>query len=235
LHGGGPAEVQQRRDCLAKMLKEEKLNPWERGVIIHALGDAYAHVDSSDGAAWSWPFGHGFYGHRPDSIGDDKPKYQQYVFKLYTALGGDGAPEDNHQIQALLTYINGPEGPQPLAPFRDHWWSPFWTWGKSQESALEEEAKGLQTFMKKEGIDYPFEYVPGKFNLAPDHGGTTTNPALPTVTHSDMDNLMSRIERYCTCAATNGNSGAGPTEDLPTSDQVRDEVFKNGFPIPAYP
>lgn len=108
LHGG---DAIKRRDCLKKLLKEEKLKPWQKGLIIHAFGDAYAHSYVEDGKvkAYGGITGHGIFptaagwvtnplglgnvfGGHPDSIGLHNNTYRKYVNDLYDVLktgGGD--------------------------------------------------------------------------------------------------------------------------------------------------
>jgi hypothetical protein len=107
LHGGGPAAVAARRACLRKLLQGGcaslvgKLYPWEKGIIIHAIGDATAHTYEEDGQryAYSAPWGHAFAGHWPDVISSDPWGYGQYIQGLYK------------DIQALPTYTNAAGAP----------------------------------------------------------------------------------------------------------------------------
>jgi hypothetical protein len=72
----------------------------QRGLLIHAYGDSYAHVDAF-GNAYGWPLGHAPDGHFPDFIINDVPKYADYIRNLYEALGGTD-PEGNDGLKTLL-------------------------------------------------------------------------------------------------------------------------------------
>src|SRR5262249_23236953 len=82
------------------------LQTWERGILIHALGDAYAHSHEvqnylaingipvsvgSEDVAFSFPLGHfqadNDLGHEYDLIGYRPQLYQQYIQQLWSVLG----------------------------------------------------------------------------------------------------------------------------------------------------
>jgi RHS repeat-associated protein len=44
LHGGGPNGIAGRRSCIMNLLQGSKLDVWEKGFLIHALGDTFAHT-----------------------------------------------------------------------------------------------------------------------------------------------------------------------------------------------
>lgn len=116
LHGGKPEAVQQRRERLAKRLlamtaqarknkAEGKVDPdlpWQMGLVIHALGDSYAHVKKVKGgekAFGSW-VGHLFSGHTPDRIANPEnvQRYAAFVRALFASLvvaeGREGVRDD---------------------------------------------------------------------------------------------------------------------------------------------
>jgi len=102
LTGGSPC---RRRCVLRTILRTQQLSTPQRGLIIHALGDAYAHTwfDWFGGEhGFGAPFGHALAGHAPDHIGTDPGKYQNYVGSLYSAPGG--AP-NNPDLQAFLASV----------------------------------------------------------------------------------------------------------------------------------
>jgi RHS repeat-associated protein len=103
MHGGDPTAVAQRRLALRQMIMDPNLTPWQRGTLIHALADAYAHVDSRTGNAYGWPIGHARDGHSPDYIGNAKRHYEAYVIALYFALGGRGDALQNPDIWQIIT------------------------------------------------------------------------------------------------------------------------------------
>jgi hypothetical protein len=92
LRGGDAAPV---RASLENLLSQKMGKPWAWGLLVHALGDSYAHsylVESNDSTEqqhdelYSWPFGHAFAGHEPDVIANHKQKYKTYLEALYRAL-----------------------------------------------------------------------------------------------------------------------------------------------------
>lgn len=134
LHGGGPEEVQKRRDRLEAIAKEyvernDRKEDWKTGFIIHALGDSYAHTYRYEGegtyAYGQWT-GHlcrrGLY--HPDSIKENLDNYLGYIDALYrvynTGMGDEEAfrrfrsfvkdaaakPIDDEQINKLIDDYN---------------------------------------------------------------------------------------------------------------------------------
>jgi hypothetical protein len=74
--------------------------PWARGFLVHALGDAYAHTRDCKAHAvpcckplYGWPLGHGFRGHAPDLISYNPKRYMQYVRALYSAVAQSHTPK----------------------------------------------------------------------------------------------------------------------------------------------
>ena len=124
LSGGDPVMLRQYLECL---LKSGKFSVEEQGMLIHALGDAYAHT-SIDTAKFSGSghgrvpnpnygqlrsygpgIGHLFDGHAPDYIGNNPSKYGEYVDQLYEVMqslnpGGNYDPSmiNNLKLQAYL-------------------------------------------------------------------------------------------------------------------------------------
>lgn len=106
LHGGSKSDIALRRESLVSLLKGKSLSRnWERGFVIHALGDAYAHTYDNDSKAYGHPRGHAWdniRGNSPDVIARSFARYEEYVKELYLALGGNGKPEDNPKIAKIL-------------------------------------------------------------------------------------------------------------------------------------
>ncbi len=96
LHGGDADAVAIRRSRLATQLKaldftnEEEL--WKAGLLVHALGDSFAHTYVKNGEvhAFNELYGHAFAtlsGKDPDVINDDNmSRYRDYLFALYASL-----------------------------------------------------------------------------------------------------------------------------------------------------
>jgi len=196
LHGG---DVDKRRGCLSGLLKNWKahgLTPWQRGMIVHAFGDAFAHTYTESGTvkAFRVPWGHGhrnvadyvgasdrlatqiFGGRSPDKIGQNLDTYQQYVNALFEAFGGnlkdDAQVRMRDQIKdnAVKTYKDPP---------------------KDENQSMEDYAR-----------DWPFglpgEYRPHK-RVSPHtrQGKLPVKGPLPTLT--DVAKLLDLIKKECGC------------------------------------
>ena len=80
----------------------------EAGLLIHALGDSYAHTSgqfkATDEVAYGPLVGHLFAGHHPDEIAqqDVFPKYQEYVWDLFNALRTTERPDGEEKLKSYL-------------------------------------------------------------------------------------------------------------------------------------
>jgi hypothetical protein len=112
LHGDLAAP---RQECLSKLLQDPSLQAWERGLIIHALGDSYAHTYKTLDAdemhllrvAYAYPIGHAFTpdgGHNPDIIRRHPDLYDSYLSNLYTALSPSGQGANPTLLQNLQAF-----------------------------------------------------------------------------------------------------------------------------------
>jgi hypothetical protein len=120
LNGAEGSAVFGIRASLQAEISECSSDP-KRGLLIHALGDAYAHSNeglSANAASravklFKSPFGHLFRGHHPDEIGynkDRKELFKEYANSLCSALqklsstGGD--PEMMKRLFALVDNLS---------------------------------------------------------------------------------------------------------------------------------
>lgn len=87
LHGGSAADAERWRRCLTSMAEDASLNQWQRGLVLHALGDAYAHTRKG-GEQYGPPTGHGRVGSKPDDPQDRPELFRRYLATLNTVLGG---------------------------------------------------------------------------------------------------------------------------------------------------
>jgi RHS repeat-associated protein len=95
LHGGKAFDVFLRRECLRCILMtfSSSLKNWEKGLLIHALADSYAHTRGSDDdpKAYGRPFGHAapsaFTFTDPDVIANSPDKYSDYIDALDSVVG----------------------------------------------------------------------------------------------------------------------------------------------------
>lgn len=77
------------------------------GVLIHRLGDSFAHRDpNSGGRTYETGFGHGRDGHDPDTIQRNPEQYLQYVETLTTALAKQNGLSDD-AAAAMAVRVRG--------------------------------------------------------------------------------------------------------------------------------
>lgn len=95
------------------------LNDWQKGFLIHAFGDSFAHTYLDDNKvlrSFSFPLGHLFLGHEPDSIAhhlDPLPQPEArpglmaniYVDALFKFLGGSPGTKAPIDVKDI-TYVN---------------------------------------------------------------------------------------------------------------------------------
>jgi len=102
LHGGDSQAIEKRRELLKSELIQTIKDPdkdWLSGLIIHALGDAFAHTKnhfrSSHERAYNPWFGHAFaslFGVEPDKIKANdlnETKYLSYIREFYSTIKQD--------------------------------------------------------------------------------------------------------------------------------------------------
>jgi len=129
LSGGDPVQLRKYLECLLK--SGQFRDPDEMGMLIHALGDAYAHTYVDSIPTLGSPkqlrpnpnymherlyppgFGHFFSGHLPDYIGNNPKKYGDYVDQLYDILStrpdaGVAHPEWIAELKAGANALPGP-------------------------------------------------------------------------------------------------------------------------------
>jgi hypothetical protein len=184
LHSLHTGDVNTRRKCLQDLLKGGGLEPWEMGLIIHALGDAYAHTYRDDQGVlhpYGPGIGHGFKNvpqfASPDDIANHPATYRNYVRALYGVLSPGGNPST---IDSVLNLSND--------LVRD----PVNQIGK------------LRTLAQNEfGYNDPY---------APESSDTARLPAYEAlhkkVTRQDVMNLMNKIRNACVQPCQNAPSTA---------------------------
>lgn len=108
LHGGNSEQVRKRRVWLmtkiANFNYEDKDNRWKLGFLIHAAGDAYAHVYDvkNDDVAYGPWIGHIFAptcekGKSPDFILANPDRYKDYISNLLKALRAVNKNDDESE------------------------------------------------------------------------------------------------------------------------------------------
>jgi hypothetical protein len=105
LHGGDKAAVLRRQKDLQGLISrvnsDESLPAWQIGMMIHAFGDSFAHVQD-DGQAYGYPLGHTLDGEGPDTIAKQKDHYRQFVKALYASLTGK---EEAGELKPLFDVV----------------------------------------------------------------------------------------------------------------------------------
>lgn len=95
LHGGDSSAVAIRRGRLVALIKALDLSStedlWKAGLLVHALGDSFAHIYVKHGEehAYNELYGHAIdslFGSDPDVIDGNFTRYRDYLFALYGAF-----------------------------------------------------------------------------------------------------------------------------------------------------
>lgn len=164
-----------RRCVLRCLLQRNDLQRWERGFLIHALGDSYAHSYFLFGHEFPYPpfVGHLFAGHAPDYISSAPNKYGSYVNDLYR----------------LLNYGNG-TGVGALADLGQE--MPGITAGlRGSGAIIAAENNALLDFAQQQFGDIPPSFGPNNLGL----DRSLQAPPLPF----EVDQLMNLIKKGCSC------------------------------------
>ena len=117
LHGGGHQSVLKRRvdlrDLIRDGIKNNNLEDYQIGLIIHAFADSYAHTTCHNGQlkAFDYTWGHLFHGTKPDIIVHDPENYKNFTCELYKALSltascSPGLDQLHGMIEKLKTSRN---------------------------------------------------------------------------------------------------------------------------------
>jgi RHS repeat-associated protein len=179
LHGS-PAK--DRRQCLKKMIMGKcgaPLKTWEKGFVIHAFADSYAHTDPETENLFSFPVGHANpfledNGHEYDRISLRPKLFMDYAYDLLDALGGS----DRTKLDALAGVV-------------------------SSLGATEPEERTVERF-RQLAIDryqYTRTYAPENKNYpeAINSGNLNYPDLLWMPTTKDVENLLKKIK--CCCSA----------------------------------
>jgi len=131
LHSLDGGQAVPRRNCLRDMLQDSTLKDWERGFLIHALGDAYAHsyydthrflFFTSPGqipdppipnpnfgkeVLYEAPFGHGRHFSAPDKVLNNVDLYSRYLLDItYTLNDGPLSLEQVKRVNEVIDVIS---------------------------------------------------------------------------------------------------------------------------------
>ena len=86
LLGDDPQKQRTLISCMLKGRSGETLSLQEKGLLLHALGDAYAHVDEKTGKLFATGAGHAAKGTAPDSLYHNKRAALSYIQEQYTTF-----------------------------------------------------------------------------------------------------------------------------------------------------
>jgi hypothetical protein len=163
---------------LLKLIQSGNLTPWERGLLIHAFGDSFAHTKGpNNSVAYGGDWGHGLAGHEPDIIGNNPRLYQLYVHDLYLALGGNAASEaTNIRLQQIKNIANGFAG--------------------NDDSAWQ--IKMMRKLASTPMFGYANPY-------APEAGGI--DPAMDSLDRKRIQTLLNKIANACGCTSKGSGVG----------------------------
>jgi RHS repeat-associated protein len=196
LHGGDAQDVQNWRKCLADMLHDgSTLEPWQRGLLTHALGDAFAHT-KDDGSAYGPPIGHAP-GSAPDIAQFRPGLFGQYIQTLNQALGGHASQGDLNNITSSLTAI--PAGTTALVQgLPGH--------GVGSQNAFATallstagQALRLSNALSYDQARWGYDksYAPGSYN---------TDSNMPDLTLPQVQSFIQQIQQHCGCQIKNGSN-----------------------------
>ena len=176
LHGG---DVEKRRECLQKIATNLSLKPSERGLVLHALGDSYAHtkIDTKTGklVAYNYPYGHGdepYNGNAPDLPSLRPQLYSEYINSLFLSLPS-GPGSQNIGLVRLISEKNEElaKNPNPMMAQME-----------------------LISFIIEKS-DYPNRYRPELGNYDSNHPNGRDD--LGPLNHNHVQNLIDLIKKTC--------------------------------------
>lgn len=122
LHGGSGEEVNRVRTGLQDAVADGNVNDETRGIVIHALGDSYAHtrrveardasgvVTGTEEQAYGSPLGHGAQRqpNAPDVISNRPELFGEYVTALADALSRvSGEKVNQQQLDGIRKVVTG--------------------------------------------------------------------------------------------------------------------------------
>jgi len=186
LHGG---DAVARRNCLRSLVSDPTISLIDKGIIIHAFGDSYAHsfTDAKTGQslAYSFPFGHGAQGHTPDLPALRPQLYANYVNDLYGSLPAGSGPQNVNLVNQIIQKNNDLGNALPNNLTRD-----------------DQELLGAAT--ETDLINYLVNASSYNFNFRPELGGYSVNEPIPsedlgTLSKERVQKIIDLIKTHCGC------------------------------------
>lgn len=116
LHGGRREEIDARRAAIRQAITgmlDDPAKDWQTGLLIHALGDTYAHTEnkfnSENEKAYGVWIGHlipSLFGRSPDKIKTplNEPKFLGYITDLYQLLSKN--QNSNPRFQEFYRFVD---------------------------------------------------------------------------------------------------------------------------------
>jgi hypothetical protein len=130
----GSSDPEHRRRILRDLLEHRTLLLWQRGFLIHALGDSYAHTHTNflTGEQNAFPpaIAHAP-SHDPDHIGDHPDKYIGYVRDLFGVLNDGRNRHASDNLETYIQFINRRIGATPQTQeaesrlIKDYLWNTY--------------------------------------------------------------------------------------------------------------
>lgn len=181
LHGGDPAE---RQKCLKSLLQDPTLSREERGIVIHALGDAFAHTYSNaNGGEVAYDAGKDGHmvdtmkGKCPDCLGNKRSSEQHaaYFVSLCQTLGGNlgACATCSARVSASLNAARS------------------WT-DRQMDRQQEDYNISARDYLRHEAKQLGFSANAG---WRPEFGGTSNY--YRQLSKAEIDSLMKKIKKAC--------------------------------------
>ena len=190
IHGGNNAKIVDWRACLKNKISTGALLPlWKRGMLIHAFGDAYAHVKNIGGTPPQELAYKPRLGHLWDGVTPDIPQYMPNKSKIYlTELGSALGSASFSTVYNAITWLadspyasNGSDSPQ------------------RKEAALRYIKNNPNLSLNEPYLPNPAWAYPANGYNPDDPNQPNFNPALGTISGSDAKTFLQQIAADCWC------------------------------------
>jgi RHS repeat-associated protein len=211
LHSLAGGLAAPRRECLRKMLSDASLQTWEKGFLIHAFGDSYAHSRVDDqrtisvidfasdtptreanpnfgqDVLYEAPFGHAGDLSRPDYVTLRPDLYGRYLSALVGAISSAPLGQSQQsQIQAVLTQVKA-----AATKFS----------GLSDDTRARQEIQFFRQLATSSDFGYPANgYAPEQFGaLTPTEFARGPGAGLPfgVPSEAQVKSLLAKIRKAC--------------------------------------
>ncbi len=183
------ADAQEMQCCIKNFLKKnwDTLADWERGVLLHAFGDSYAHT-SADGKLYVAPAGHtkdSLMGINPDDPANYPERFRAYLEGLNDVLGGAAKPSQLDAIASSMTtpqLLRVPDPPDPVYPLPPSTHAPVYVHDREAAKAH------TRAFAQALGLSSPYD---------PDDTKNPYDPSHLRKAPSLIKGLLERLKAAC--------------------------------------